>query len=300
MTDHKTGTRKEWLAARQDLLEAEKRSRGAATNWRGSARSCPGTGSTSSTASRPTRAWRPSPTCSTGARSCWSIAGLSLHVRARLHRRIPTCSASADGFNGSVVHLANHNVTLCAVSRAPLAKLQAYKQRIGWSFPWCPRSAATSTTSSTCHSKEEWEAGAGEYLFRKRDLRPSAGEETSWNAWSESTVGSDWETCRREGPGMSAFALKAGVAYHTYSAYERGIDILWGMYQWLDRAPFGRNDTGMWWRRHDEYDSQSCARKQVPPKGVGLMGPGGKRRMDPRSTAWDVTGRRNAKECGLQ
>jgi predicted dithiol-disulfide oxidoreductase (DUF899 family) len=150
------------------------------------------------------------------------------------------------------------------------------------------------------HSKEEWEAGAVEYLFRKRDLRPSAGEESSWNAWSESTVGTDWETCRREGPGMSAFALKAGVAYHTYSAYERGIDILWGMYQWLDRAPFGRNDTGMWWRRHDEYDSQSCARKQVPPKGVGLMGPGGKRRMDPRSTAWDVTGRRNAKECGLQ
>ncbi len=59
---------------------------------------------------------------------------------------------------------------------------------------------------------------------------------------------------------MSAFAMEDGTAYHTYSTYGRGLDILWGMYQWLDRAPFGRNETGMWWRRHDEYDSQPAGR----------------------------------------
>jgi len=69
-------------------------------------------------------------------------------------------------------------------------------------------------------------------------------------------VGTDWETYRREGPGMSAFTLEDGVVYHTYSAYARGLDGLWGMYQWLDRAPLGRNEAGMWWRRHDEYDNQ--------------------------------------------
>ncbi len=68
----------------------------------------------------------------------------------------------------------------------------------------------------------------------------------------------EWLAARLEleGPGLSAFTLENGVVYHTYSAYERGIDNLWGMYQWLDRAPLGRNEHGFWWRRHDEYDSQ--------------------------------------------
>jgi len=68
------------------------------------------------------------------------------------------------------------------------------------------------------------------------------------------TVGTDAVTYTREAPGMSAFALEDGVVYHTYSAYVRGADVLWGMYQWLDRAPKGRNETGHWIRRHDEYD----------------------------------------------
>jgi predicted dithiol-disulfide oxidoreductase (DUF899 family) len=70
------------------------------------------------------------------------------------------------------------------------------------------------------------------------------------------SAGTDWVTFRREGAGVSAFALEDSVVYHTYSAYARGLDGLWGMYQWLDRAPLGRNETGLWWRRHDEYDSQ--------------------------------------------
>jgi predicted dithiol-disulfide oxidoreductase (DUF899 family) len=105
------------------------------------------------------------------------------------------------------------------------------------------------------HTKEEWDAGAVEWNFRPNDLRPAVGTETSYDQFA-STVGTDWETYRREGPGMSAFALKNGVVYHTYSAYERGFDVLWAAYQWLDRAPLGRNETGFWWRRHDEYQSE--------------------------------------------
>ena len=68
--------------------------------------------------------------------------------------------------------------------------------------------------------------------------------------------GTDVNTYIRERPGMSAFALDDGVVYHTYSTYARGLDGLWGMYQWLDRAPKGRNEDGVWWRRHDEYESE--------------------------------------------
>jgi predicted dithiol-disulfide oxidoreductase (DUF899 family) len=169
----------------------------------------------------------------------------------------PTCSSIADGFDGFVVHLAHHDVTLCAVSRAPLAKLQAYKQRMGWSFPWASSFGIDfNYDSQVSHTREEWQSGAVEYNFRESDLRPPADQQSSLNALSESWVGTDWETYTQEGPGMSAFVLEDGVVYHTYSAYARGLDGLWGMYQWLDRAPLGRNETGVWWLRHDEYDSQ--------------------------------------------
>jgi len=85
---------------------------------------------------------------------------------------------------------------------------------------------------------------------------PQGGEESPFVAAITSSVGTDWPAYRREGPGMSAFVLEDGVVYHTYSTYERGVDAVWGMYPWLDRAPLGRNETGIWWRRHDEYDSQ--------------------------------------------
>ena len=170
----------------------------------------------------------------------------------------PSCSAIADGFDGSVVHLANHGVTFCAVSRAPLVKLQAYKQRMGWSFPWASSyDSDFNYDFQAAHTKQEWESGAVEYNFRTADLRPPAGEDgAGLDGFASSIVGTDWETYRREGPGVSAFTLEDGVVYHTYSAYARGLDSLWGMYQWLDRAPLGRNEDGMWWRRHDEYASE--------------------------------------------
>jgi predicted dithiol-disulfide oxidoreductase (DUF899 family) len=251
MTSHKVGTRKEWLAARLELLDAEK--------------------DLTRRSDELARRRQELPWIRIGKEYRFGTdqgpASLADLFQGRSQLLIyhfmfgpdytagcPSCSAIADGFNGSVVHLANHDVTLYAVSRAPLAKLQAYKQRMGWSFPWASSYGSDFNYDfQAAVTKEQWLSGAVEYNFREMDLRPPAGEESSRDVWSESIVGTDWETYRREGPGMSAFALEDGVVYHTYSAYARGLDGLWGMYQWLDRAPKGRNETGLWWRRHDEY-----------------------------------------------
>ena len=171
----------------------------------------------------------------------------------------PSCSAIADGFNGFVVHLANHDVTLSAVSRAPLAKLQAYKRRMGWTFPWASSHGSDFNLDFNIRVTEEQQReGGAEYNYRREAAwtapSPDAGEEGA--AVFAAMSGTDRATYIRERPGMSAFALEDGVVYHTYSSYARGLDGIWGMYQWLDRAPRGRNETGVWWRRHDEYANQ--------------------------------------------
>jgi len=167
----------------------------------------------------------------------------------------PSCSAIADGFNGFAVHLAHHDVALCAVSRAPLAKLHEYRQRMGWTFPWASSHGSDFNFDfGVAHTKEEWAAGAVAYNFAAQDLRPAADRAAALDTFSQSIAGTDWETYRREGPGLSSFARQDGAVYHSYSTYGRGLDVLWGMYQWLDRAPLGRNENGMWWHRHDEYN----------------------------------------------
>jgi predicted dithiol-disulfide oxidoreductase (DUF899 family) len=171
----------------------------------------------------------------------------------------PSCSAIADGFNGIAVHLANHDVMLCAVSRAPLAKLQTYKRRMGWTFPWAS-SVGGDFNFDFCASYTEKQQREGiEYNFtREPELQWRAGQQGGGEgaeAQFAAMCGTDAPTYVRERPGMSAFVLEDGVVYHSYSTYARGVDGLWGMYQWLDRAPKGRNETGIWWRRHDEYES---------------------------------------------
>ena len=170
----------------------------------------------------------------------------------------PSCSAIADGFDGFVVHLANHDITLSAVSRAPLAKLQAYKRRMGWSFPWASAFGSEFNYDfQTANTEEQQRSGAVEYNFRTEDPRAALQpDEDGIGPQIAAGVGTDWPTFIRERPGMSSFVLEDGVVYHTYSAYARGLDGLWGMYQWLDRAPKGRNEQGLWWRRHDEYDKR--------------------------------------------
>jgi predicted dithiol-disulfide oxidoreductase (DUF899 family) len=167
----------------------------------------------------------------------------------------PSCSAIADGFNGSVVHLANHDVTLMAVSRAPLSSIQAFKRRMGWSFPWASAAASDFNFDFNMSLTEEQQrAGDGSYNYQPLEPMTPPREEGPVADFAHS-CGVDVAAYTRERPGMSAFALADGAVHHTYTTYARGLDALWGMYQWLDRAPKGRNEPVNWWRRHDEYDA---------------------------------------------
>ena len=162
----------------------------------------------------------------------------------------------ADGFNGFAVHLANHDVTLSAVSRAPLAKLQAYKRRMGWTFPWASSLGGDFNFDfNVSFTEEQQREGGIEYNYRRRRRSTRMDEAGSGRQVGRvrGDGGTDAATYMRDRPGMSAFVREDGVVYHTYSTYARGLDGLWGTYQWLDRAPKGRNETGVWWRRHDEY-----------------------------------------------
>lgn len=176
----------------------------------------------------------------------------------------PSCSSIADSFNGVWTHLANHDVMFWAVSRGPLQKLQAYKQRMGWTFPWASSfDSDFNYDMNVSFTKEQQRTGNVQYNYndgnvasRQSDIAPTDTAPEEGNKIAAST-GTDWATYTQEAPGMSAFVLKDGIIYHTYSAFARGLDVLWNVYQWLDRAPLGRNESGGWMRRHDEYEEKS-------------------------------------------
>jgi len=251
MTTHKTGTREQWLAARLDLLKAEKDLTRRSDELAQRRQNLPWV--------RIDKAYR----FETDAGNV-SLADL-FRGRSQLlvyhfmfgpdyKAGCPSCSAIADGFDGFVVHLANHDVALAAVSRAPLAKLQAYKKRMGWTFPWASSLGGDFNFDFNVSVTEAQQREGGvEYNYERgghaMDLTPAPEPVAQFAAM----CGTDAATYVRDRPGLSAFVIVDGVVYHTYSTYARGLDGLWGMYQWLDRAPRGRNETGVWWRRHDEY-----------------------------------------------
>jgi predicted dithiol-disulfide oxidoreductase (DUF899 family) len=253
MTKHMTGTRKDWLAARLELLQAEKELTRRSDELARRRQELPWV--------RIDKDYRLD-----SDEGSVSLADL-FRGRSQLvvyhfmfgpdyTAGCPSCSTIADGFNGVAVHLANHDVALSAVSRAPLAKLQEYKRRMGWTFPWASSHGSDFNVDFNVQFTEEQQREGGiEYNYRREEqwqLRGDAGPVAVIAAMTGTDVG----TYTRERPGMSAFALEDGVVYHTYSTYARGLDGLWGMYQWLDRTPKGRNETGIWWRRHDEYDQR--------------------------------------------
>jgi len=251
MTTHKTGTREQWLKARLELLKAEKELTRRSDELARQRQELP---------------WVP---VNKGYRfeTDEGSASLADLFRGRLQLLVyhfmfgpdytagcPSCSMIADGFNGFAIHLANHDVTLTAVSRAPLAKLQAYKRRMGWTFPWASSFGGDFNFDfSVGLTEQQQREGTVEYNYQPSGPVAVVTSFPETVAQFAAMCGTDAPTYMRERPGMSAFVLEDGVVYHAYSTYARGLDGLWGAYQWLDRAPNGRNETGVWWKRHDEY-----------------------------------------------
>ena len=170
----------------------------------------------------------------------------------------PTCSAIADSFDGFVTHLNHHDVTMISVSLASLEKLEAYKRRMGWQFPWVSSFGGDFNFDFGVSFTEEQQRHGGEYNFRSfPTMEPILEAEIGPIVEQAAATGTDPAGYMRQAPGMSAFTLSDGVVHQTYSAYARGLDVLMGFYQWLDRAPKGRNEGDppeLWLRRHDEYE----------------------------------------------
>ena len=149
----------------------------------------------------------------------------------------PSCSFWADSYNGFVVHLSHRDVTMVTVSRAPLAKLEAYKRRMGWTFKWVSSHGTDFNRDfDVSFTPDEMAKGEMHYNY---DIRPFRADEA---------------------PGASAFYKdEDGTVFHTYSCYGRGLDILNGAYNYLDLMPKGRDEDGLpytmaWLRRHDQYE----------------------------------------------
>ena len=247
---HATGTRKEWLAARLELLKAEKELTRQSDALAEQRQKLPWV--------RVEKTYRfetedGSATLKDLFKGRSQLLVYHFMFGPDYAAGCPSCSFIADGFNSFAVHLAHHDVMLWAVSRAPLQKLEAYKRRMGWTFPWASSFGGDFNADFSVGFTEEEQFEKGiDYNYgreQKQDRAASGGGASPHAAM----CGVDTPTYLRERPGVSAFALEDGIVYHTYSAYARGLDGLWGMYQWLDRAPKGRNDTAAWLRRRDQY-----------------------------------------------
>ena len=247
-TPHKTGTREEWLKARMDLLEAEKDLTHRSDELARQRQALPWV--------RVDKDYR--------FDTDDGKASLADLFRGRSQMLVyhfmfgpdykagcVSCSAIADGFNGFVDHLAHHDVMLWAVSRAPLPKLQAYKRRMGWTFPWASSFEDDFNFDYSVGFTDAQQRRGYTYNFHENPPLPA--DARGGPNGHAAMCGVDLRTYLREMPGMSAFVLENGAVYHTYSTYARGLDGLWGMHQWLDRAPRGRSETGPWWHRRDEY-----------------------------------------------
>jgi predicted dithiol-disulfide oxidoreductase (DUF899 family) len=157
----------------------------------------------------------------------------------------PGCTGLADGFDGALVHLNNRDVTLMAISRAPIEKLQAYKRRMGWRFPY--------VSSFGSDFSFDFDFAATEEQMATGELAKMVEEADDWLKDWAANVGTDLAHGMAESPGWNVFALEDGVVYHTYSRYAPDRFLLSAYYdQLLDQVPAGR-DAEFPLRRHDEY-----------------------------------------------
>jgi predicted dithiol-disulfide oxidoreductase (DUF899 family) len=235
MTDHRTGTREEWLAARLELLDAEKELTRRGDDVARRRRELP---------------WVPVTAdyrfdTEEGERSLADLFGgrsqlLVYHFMygPGWSEGCPSCSSLADSFDGIRVHLEHHDVAFVVCSRGELPALLDYRRRMGWSVPWV----------SSGRSSFNFDYGVS-------FTSDSIDETSTYNFRALPDWLRDPANLPNESPGMSAFTLVDGEVFHTYSAYARGADAMWTMWQWLDRAPLGRNEGDMsWFRRHDQYE----------------------------------------------
>ncbi len=242
-TSHPVGTQDEWLAARFELLEAEKDLTRRSDELARRRRELP---------------WVPVEqdyrfTTESGDASLRQLFGgnsqlLVYHFMfdPDWEEGCPSCSGIIDGVAGSVPHLAHHDVAFVVISRAPLDKLVAYKERMGWDVRWV--SSFGSRFNYDFHVTIDPAVAPVEYNYR--DQAQLEADNVAWREWSG------------EQPGMSAFAREGDQVFHTYSAFARGFDALWPMWQWLDRAPGGRNEGDLsWFHRHDEYPISAVRRR---------------------------------------
>jgi predicted dithiol-disulfide oxidoreductase (DUF899 family) len=247
VTDHRIGTREEWAAAREELLAGEKEHTRLGDELARQRRELPWVRVAKEYVFETDDGTRTLAELFDGRSQLvvyHFMFGLSYQAGC------PTCSSIADGVDAVVPHLNARDVTMLFVSQAPLEKLQGYKRRMGWSFPWVSSAESDFNVdlgfSSNEEQTREWVAPMLEQLL------PIAGRNASES-------GTDVVGYLTQSQGFSAFVLDDGAVYHTYSTGARGVEFLMGYYGILDRAPKGRDEGDafqVWIRRHDEYDKQ--------------------------------------------
>jgi predicted dithiol-disulfide oxidoreductase (DUF899 family) len=246
MTDHKIVTREEWNAARDELLRREKEHTRMADELARQRRELPWVRVEKEYVFDTDDGTRTLAELFDGRSQL-----LIYHFMfgPSYEAGCPTCSSMADGFNGLLPHLRARDVTLLCVSRAPLAKLQAYKQRMGWSFPW--------VSAANTDFNFDFDGSYREEQVRAQ-LPPSLSDLPPIAARNASETGTDFLAYISEAPAVSVFTLQDGDVYHTYGTTWRGVEFLMGYYPILDRVPKGRDeDEGiqLWIHRHDEYET---------------------------------------------
>ena len=266
MTSHKTGTREEWIAARAELLEREKQLTRMGDELARQRQELPWV---------PVEKEYPLQT-EDGTRTLVQL----FDGRSQLmvyhfmfgpdyEAGCPACSSTADSFNGVLAHLKACDVTMICISRAPIEKLLAYRERMGWSFNWASSHEGdfnfdygVSAGEGMTHQPAAPPLEANELaLLKLLNEQPAVRENLPRIAIENAaSSGTNIDGYFSEGHGVSTFAREGDTLYHCYSSYARGTEFLMGYYAILDRAPKGRNeDDGpmTWMRRHDEYHNQS-------------------------------------------
>jgi predicted dithiol-disulfide oxidoreductase (DUF899 family) len=236
MAEHEVGTREQWLAARTELLAAEKAHLRRGDELARRRRELPWVPVEKEYAFD-TAEGRKTLADLFDGRSQLLVYHFMFGFGFRVDEQSPGCTGCsfvADHFDGVIPHLNGHDVTLVAESIAPLDRLQAYAARMGWRFPWVSSLGSDFRYDFGAAFTEEEQTGGAVYNFKRVDQAEPQRE------------------------GISAFAHDDGTVHHTYSTYARGVEELMGTFRYLDLSPLGRNEDpanpGAWWHRHDEYE----------------------------------------------